>query len=148
MNVIIVRDVCNQNNGNNEWGTPQELFDELNEEFHFTLDACASKSNAKCEKYYTKEQNSLIQDWSNEVVFMNPPYTTKNQNAFVKKAYDESLKGATVVCLLPARTSTLRFHNYCLKGEIRFIKGRITFEGAKSPAPFPSMIVIFPTKNR
>lgn len=134
--------VCHST-GKNNWGTPQDTFDELNEEFHFTLDACASAENAKCENYFTKEQNALIQDWSKYRVFMNPPYSTKLQNQFVQKAYEESLKGALVVCLLPARTSTIRFHNYCLKGEIRFIFGRLQFEGAADPAPFPSMIVIF-----
>ena len=129
--------------GKNDWGTPQDLFDKLNAEFKFTLDACASAENTKCAKFYSEEQNALIQDWSKDIVFMNPPYSTKLQNLFVQKAYEESLKGAIVVCLLPARTSTKRFHDFCLKGEIRFISGRIQFEGAPDPAPFPSMIVVF-----
>jgi len=135
-------EICTSS-GNDEWETPQEFFDKLNHEFHFTLDACATKYNAKCKKYYTKEDNALIQDWSNEIVYMNPPYSTKQQNAFVKKAYEESQKGAIVVCLLPARTSTKRFHEYCLKGEIRLLKGRLKFVGAEASAPFPSMVVIF-----
>ncbi|WP_371801791.1 DNA N-6-adenine-methyltransferase [Candidatus Lokiarchaeum ossiferum] len=134
--------VCHST-GKNDWGTPQDLYDKLNAEFNFTLDACASAENTKCEKFYSKEQNALIQDWSKDIVFMNPPYSTKLQNNFVEKAYEESLKGATVVCLLPSRTSTIRFHKYCMKGEIRFLEGRLQFEGAPDPAPFPSMIVIF-----
>ncbi|MEM0688369.1 DNA N-6-adenine-methyltransferase [Staphylococcus haemolyticus] len=57
----------------NEWTTPQYLFDELNEEFNFTLDPCATDENAKCSKYFTIEDDGLSKDWSNDVVFMNPP---------------------------------------------------------------------------
>jgi site-specific DNA-methyltransferase (adenine-specific) len=74
---------------------------------------------------------------------MNPPYG-REITQWVKKAWEESQKGATVVCLLPARTDTRWFHSYVLgKAEIRFIKGRLKFEGAKNSAPFPSMIVIY-----
>ena len=58
----------------NEWETPQELFDELNKEFHFTLDPASTHDNAKCEKHYTQVENGLAQDWSGETVFCNPPY--------------------------------------------------------------------------
>ena len=125
------------------WATPQDFFDELNEEFQFTLDPCANECNAKCEKYFTKEENGLIQSWAGETVFMNPPYGRAIKD-WVKKAYDESKQGATVVCLLPARTDTRWFHDYIYeKAEIRFIKGRLKFGGAKNSAPFPSMVVIF-----
>ena len=125
------------------WATPQDFFDELDEEFQFTLDPCASPDNAKCEKYFTKEENGLIQSWAGETVFMNPPYGRAIKD-WVKKAYDESKQGATVVCLLPARTDTRWFHDYIYeKAEIRFIKGRLKFGGAKNSAPFPSMVVIF-----
>lgn len=63
----------------NEWATPQALFDELNKEFKFTLDPCATKENAKCDKYYTVEEDGLIQDWSKDIVFMNPPYRKTNR---------------------------------------------------------------------
>ena len=145
--------------GQDLWETPQKFFDELNEEFHFTLDACATPENAKCEKYFTEEDNALVQDWSGNVVFCNPPYSRKGgQDLFVKKAFEESQKpNTTVVMLLPARTDTESFHRYIWggtqKNEIRFIKGRLNFElngkpllaknGKPSPAPFPSMIVIF-----
>jgi len=152
-------------NNSDEWGTPQDLFDKLNEEFHFTLDVCASKQSAKCKKYFTKEDNALIQDWSNDICFMNSPYS-RIQDKFVKKAKEESDKGSTVVCLLPARTDTKRFFNYIWdenlhkpreRVEIRFVKGRLKFEsfgnktGCKyfnNAAPFPSMIVIFYPKKR
>ena len=130
----------------NQWSTPNELFNTLNKEFQFTLDPCATKENAKCKKYYTKKENGLIQDWSNEIVFMNPPYGREIKH-WIQKAYEESLKGAIVVCLVPARTDTIYWHNYCLKGKVRFIKGRLKFGNSKNSAPFPSAIVVFTQKN-
>ena len=130
----------------NHWSTPNELFNTLNKEFQFTLDPCATKENAKCKKYYTKKENGLIQDWSNEIVFMNPPYGREIKH-WIQKAYEESLKGAIVVCLVPARTDTIYWHNYCLKGKVRFIKGRLKFGNSKNSAPFPSAIVVFTQKN-
>lgn len=125
-----------------EWSTPQWLFDELNAEFHFTLDACATEENHKCDKYYTKKQDGLKQNWGG-VVFCNPPYSKIGK--WVEKAYYEGCKDNTVVVLLiPSRTDTKYFHNYILhRSEIRFIKGRITFGESVNHAPFPSMIVIF-----
>ena len=130
----------------NHWSTPNELFNTLNKEFEFTLDPCATKENAKCKKYYTKKENGLIQDWSNEIVFMNPPYGREIKH-WIQKAYEESLKGAIVVCLVPARTDTIYWHNYCLKGKVRFIKGRLKLGNSKNSAPFPSAIVVFTQKN-
>ena len=132
------------------WETPEDLFMKLDNEFHFTLDPCCIKSNAKCKKYFTPETDGLKQDWSKDTVFMNPPYN-KFISVWVKKAYEESLKGATVVCLLPAnRSDTNWWWSYCMKGEIRYIKGRLKFKGIGSDgnqvsntATFPSVIVIF-----
>ena len=129
------------------WYTPHDLFNRLNREFHFTLDPCAYFNTAKCFHYYDPEQNGLVQDWSNERVFCNPPYG-REIYTWVQKCYEESLKGALVVMLIPARVDTLYFHNFCLKAkEIRFIKGRLKFGGSNNPAPFPSMIVIFDNTN-
>ena len=130
-----------------DWETPQDFFDELNKEFHFTLDPCATKTTAKCEKYFTKEDNGLRQDWGGYTVFCNPPYGTETKH-WVKKCSDESKKSnITVVMLMPARTDTIYFHNYIYnKAEIRFIKGRLKFRGKQKgsgSAPFPSMVVIF-----
>ena len=123
-----------------EWETPQDLFDELNREFNFTLDPCATKENAKCEKFYTKEDDGLSKDWSDEVVFMNPPYG-KKIGAWIEYAHKS--KGL-VVGLLPARTDTRWFHNFIYeKHKIRFIKGRLRFSNSSNSAPFPSMIVVF-----
>lgn len=126
-----------------EWGTPQELFNRLNEEFNFTLDICASEENAKCPKYYTKEEDALKQEWGG-VIWMNPPYGRRIGN-WVKKAKETARQGkATVVCLLPARTDTAWWHDYVMKAnEIRLIRGRLKFGDGKGSAPFPSAIVVF-----
>lgn len=128
-----------------EWGTPQGLFDELNEEFNFTLDVCATKKNAKCELYFKIDKlgGGLFESWNKCVCWMNPPYGREIVK-WVKKAYEESLKEVAVVCLLPSRTDTRWWHDYVMKAkEIRFIKGRLKFGGAKNSAPFPSCVVIF-----
>lgn len=124
-----------------EWATPQWLFDELNNEFGFTLDVCALPDNAKCEKYYTPDVDGIKQSWENNTCWMNPPYG-REISKWVQKAYKES-RQSTVVCLLPARTDTRWWHDYCMKGEIRFLRGRLKFGQAKNSAPFPSAIVIF-----
>ena len=126
------------------WATPNDFFDKLNDEFRFTLDPCSTHENAKCYKHFTEEENGLLQDWGNEVVFCNPPYGRQIKD-WVKKSYEESQKGnTTVVMLIPARTDTIYFHEYIYhKAEIRFIKGRLKFGNAKNSAPFPSMVVIF-----
>ena len=127
-----------------EWATPQALFDELNAEFDFTLDPCCTEENAKCAKFYTKETNGLSKDWDGERVFVNPPYG-REMPKWVKKSAEA--RGGLVVMLIPARTDTKYFHDYIYnKAEIRFVRGRIKFEGAQvgsGAAPFPSMIVIF-----
>jgi len=125
-----------------EWETPQGFFDQLNEEFGFTLDPCCTHENAKCEEHFTKEENGLEQDWGNGIVFCNPPYGRKIIH-WMRKAWESSLNGATVVCLVPARTDTQWFHEYAIKGEIRLVKGRVKFGGHSNSATFPSMIVIF-----
>ena len=128
---------------NDEWGTPQHVFDALNEEFHFNLDPCASDINYKCDHYITIEQDGLKFDWGGYRVFCNPPYSKVSQ--WVEKAYNESRKPETlVVMLIPARTDTRWFHEWIYgKAEIRFVKGRLKFGGSKNSAPFPSMVVIF-----
>ena len=129
----------------NEWTTPIDFYNQLNKEFNFTLDPCCTKDNAKCKNFYTQNDDGLSKDWSNEIVFMNPPYGREIKH-WIKKAYDESLKGALVVCLIPARTDTSYWHDYCMKGTIRFIRGRLKFSN-KNSAPFPSAVVIFNNKK-
>lgn len=139
-----------------DWETLQDFFNKLNKQYHFTLDPCSSDTNAKCPKHYTIQDNGLEQDWGGETVFCNPPYSRKGQqDLWVKKCYEESLKpNTTVVALFPARTDTKRFHQYILnKAEIIWIKGRLVFEingepildknGRPQCAPFPSMVCIW-----
>ena len=126
------------------WETPKDLFDKLNEEFHFALDVCATPENAKCEEFYTKEQDGLKQPWKG-TVWCNPPYG-RQIGEWVRRAFLASVSGSTVVMLLPARTDTKWFHDYIYKRnnvEIRFIRGRLKFGGNKNSAPFPSMVVVF-----
>lgn len=121
------------------WSTPQEFFDELNEEFHFDIDACASSENAKCKRFYTQFDDGLSQEWQG-TVWCNPPYG-RTIGEWVKKAHDSK---ATVVMLLPARTDTRWFHEYIYgQAEVRFVKGRLKVGGSTNSAPFPSMIVVF-----
>ena len=127
-----------------DYGTPQELFDELNKKYHFTIDVASNDKNYKCERHYTIKEDGLKQDWSNEVVWCNPPYG-KEIGKWIEKAYKEI--NAKSVFLVPARTDTRWFHNYIYKKgnvQIEFLKGRLKFEGgAKQSAPFPSMLVFF-----
>lgn len=131
-----------------QWATPQDFFDRLNDEFHFTLDPCADESNHKCERYFTEDDDGLMQRWGGQTVFCNPPYGRAVKD-WVKKCSDESKQlNTTVVLLIPARTDTSYFHDYIYQKpnvEIRFIRGRLKFGNSKNSAPFPSMVVIFKT---
>ena len=137
-----------------DWATPQQTFDWLNREYGpFDIDVCASAKNAKCENYFGLDNGTdgLRDPWRPYAdlatmdpvrCFMNPPYG-RTIGAWVRKAYEESQRGCLVVCLLPARTDTKWFHDYCTKGKIEFLRGRLKFGGAKNSAPFPSMVVVF-----
>ena len=134
---------------NMSWCTPKEFYDRLDEEFHFTLDPCATHKSAKCPKYFTKEDDGLSRSWEGESVFCNPPYGREIWR-WVKKAYEESRKPNTlVVLLIPARTDTAYFHEYIFNkaSDIRFLRGRLKFtdeEGkASNSAPFPSCVVVY-----
>lgn len=132
-----------------DWCTPQNIFDQLDSEFHFVLDAAATDKSAKCKRYYTPQEDALSRSWDvNRAVFCNPPYG-RGLKEWVKKAYSEAvLSGQTIVMLLPARTDTSFFHNYIYgKAEIRFIRGRLKFtdeDGREADSsPFPSMVVVY-----
>lgn len=127
-----------------EWETPQAFYDQLNREFGFTLDPCATKENAKCPKYYTKEQDGLRQNWFNETIFMNPPYGREISKWLAHACQTVNVGSQPIVCLLPCRTDTKWWHEWVMQAsEIRFIKGRLKFGEAKNSAPFPSCVVIF-----
>ena len=126
-----------------EWPTPRWLFDALHAEFGFTLDPCATPENAKCPVYFTKLEDGLRQEWGKHRVFMNPPYG-RVIGDWVGKAHRTSREDGLVVCLLPARTDTRWWHDHVMQAaEIRLLRGRLTFEGGRHPAPFPSAIVVF-----
>jgi len=116
-----------------EWETPQALFDELATIFRFTLDACATATNTKCERYFSLEEDALSRSWGTEVVWMNPPYG-RQVGAFVKKAFEAAMEGATV---------TAWWHEYVKQAVVIPLRGRLQFKGAPHKAPFPSAIVIF-----
>lgn len=133
-----------------EWATPQALFDALNREFRFTLDACATAENTKCEHYFTREQDGLARDWGEyeATVWCNPPYGREIEE-WILKAWEASQKGAVVVMLIPARTDTDYWHRYVMSAdEIRFIRGRVRFGNAENSAPFPSALVVFRDRGR
>ena len=140
----------------NYWETPQALFDQLDAEFGFTLDAAASDTNHKCARFFTAQQNGLHQDWGGQCVFVNPPYGNVETGEWTRKCWLEAQKpNTTVVLLIPARTDRRSFHQYIYDAStyqarpgvsIRFLPGRLKFELDGAPvgtAPFPSMVVVF-----
>ena len=128
-----------------EWETPREFFAALDAEFHFDLDACATKQNRKCERFFSKEDDALTQPWAGRV-WCNPPYG-RDIGKWVRKAAAEIRGSADViVMLIHARTDTRWFHEYLYRKpnvELRFVRGRLKFGGSKNSAPFPSMIAVF-----
>ena len=132
----------------NEWITPKDFFNELDKEFNFTLDPCSTDENHKCEKYFTIKDNGLDQDWSKDVVFMNPPYGGHTAD-WMRKAWLESKKGSVVVCLIVSVTDRSYWHDYIFPyaAQIRFIRGRLKFGDSKTTAPFASAVIIFDEVN-
>ena len=147
----------------NNWQTPDWLFQKLNEEFVFELDAAASNENAKCLRFYTQEIDALKQEWGKDAntIYVNPPYG-RLVGIFCKKAREQTLKypNLTVVMLIAARPDTRWWHENCAPGEVRFLKGRLKFinpslpsfktdgDFKMSPAPFPSAIIVLGQKAR
>jgi phage N-6-adenine-methyltransferase len=134
-----------QSSDSDDWWTPQWVFDMLDQEFGFEIDVCASAENAKCERFFSREDNALDQEWAG-VCWMNPPYGRSGDQGiyqWMQKARQSAQAGATVVCFVPARTDTLWWWDHALEGEIRFIKGRLKFSNAANSAPFPQAAVIF-----
>lgn len=150
-----------------QWATPLDFFKKVDAVFRFETDVCADAKNAKCEKFFDAEANGLKQIWTG-VCWMNPPYGSPESicgpnckkkscqsrgyhNAvykpgiedWVKKDYESSLAGATVVCLVPARTCSAWWQDYIVKGEIMLIRGRLKFGNSENSAPFPSALVVF-----
>lgn len=135
-----------------DWSTPRALFDTLNEEFNFTLDAAASPDNYLVSNYITEEVDSLNEDWEQwgggGAVWLNPPYGRAIPK-WIEKAYLESKKGICVVCLVFCRSDTRWWHQWAMRSaEIRLIPGRISFGGSKAGAPAPSCLLIFDEERK
>jgi len=139
---------------NDTWRTPKPLFDRLHREFEFELDAAALKHTALLDSYYGPDHLDVgrtdalaLQDWEGQSIFVNPPYGRKVGD-WVKKGWEESLKGKTVVMLVMACTDTIWWHNWAWQADqIRLMKGRVPFrreDGSKaSSAPKGSAILVF-----
>lgn len=134
------------------WETPQKLFNQLDEIFHFELDAAANKENTKCPRFITHEQNSLIQPWAKmaNVIYLNPPYTG-TMRTWMMKVVKEAEQGATIVCLIAARLESKWFKLAWDYGRyIIFPYGRLDFELNGIPVKrttFASAIVVFSNKE-
>lgn len=137
---------------NNRWETRPETFAAYDAEFHFTLDVCAEPHNAKCPRFFSPEDNGLLQDWGHEICWMNPPYD--EAYAWMQKAYRSSLQGALVLAYVAARTDTDWFHDWVVgKADVRYRKRRDRFLAppdehgvkrlARHSAGFPSIAVIY-----
>ena len=146
-----------------EWATPQAFYDALNQEFGFGIDAASTVANAKVDVCFAIDhpnplcRDALTPDWDEvarcngvpPVVWLNPPYSRCRE--FIEKARKESLKGCTVVCLVPSRTDTKWWHEWVYYGdgmywpgvEVRFVKGRLKFGNSTNSAPFPSVVIVF-----
>lgn len=129
-----------------DWATPQGFFDLVDSEFGFELDAAASECNAKTDRYYTVSDDGLKKPWPG-IVWCNPPYG-RGIGAWVRKGFEESERGSTVVMLIPARTDTAYWHDYVMRAaEVRLIRGRLQFGESGDNAPFPSALVVFRPKG-
>jgi phage N-6-adenine-methyltransferase len=151
-----------------EWSTPQDTYDRLDDEFGFAVDMAASAENTKCAGYFGPDGRGLCDDGlaadfrralramedgtGRSAFWCNPPYSRGLQGKFIAKAAEERRKGFLTVMLLPARTDTKAFHAHVYDAatwsarpgvEIRLLPGRLKFGGCKDAAPFPSMVIIF-----
>ena len=135
-------------NHSDNWGTPKDFYDKLNNEFHFDFDPCPLNNGE-----ITEDKNGLLIEWGG-VNFVNPPYSRRLKEQFVEKAILESKKGKVCVLLIPVSTSTKLFHEKIQPNakEIRFIKGRLKFSTfdengniytPKQSGMHDSMVVIF-----
>lgn len=132
--------------GTDDWSTPQDFYDLLNEEFSFELDPCATADNAKCALFIPPEVNGLAVGWGGKRVFCNPPYG--DVKAWAEKCVSEAQAGSLVVLLVPARTDTAWFQAAAQQAsQIRFVKGRLKFGDGANSAPFPSAVLVLPPER-
>jgi site-specific DNA-methyltransferase (adenine-specific) len=126
-----------------DWPTARGSFAWLDDEFQFTLDACASPENAKVDRYYTERDEGLMRSWQGERVFVNPPYG-KQLPKWIAKCWNEAGHAEVIVALIPARVDTAAWHDYIFgHAEIRFLRGRMRFEGSGNDCPFPVAVVVW-----
>jgi phage N-6-adenine-methyltransferase len=123
-----------------EYRTPQAVFDHYDRIFHFDVDVAATRKNAKCERFFTKADDGLKQEWKG-AIWLNPPFSSIQK--WMRKAYESAKLGAVIVALIPARTDTQWFRDYVSHAEIELLEGRIKFGGGASTAPFPSMVAVW-----
>ena len=138
------------------WTTPRDYYDRINIEFNFTLDAAAlADSTLVPDNWYGPDhpdqsrRDAFTRDWAKDspgAIWLNPPYG-RVIKSWVCKANAVANGGGTVVCLVPARTDTSWWHDYCIHHEVRFIRGRLKFGGQKNSAPFPSALVIMKART-
>jgi site-specific DNA-methyltransferase (adenine-specific) len=127
-----------------DWGTPAPLWDALHDEFCFTVDAAASPENALLPTYWTAEQSALLQDWQGHMVYINPPFSHGALAAFARKAWEETRQlNTTAVMLCPVKSDQRWWGQWAIRSQIRFLRGRVTFEGAKSAFPVPCALLVF-----
>lgn len=133
-----------------EWATPGWLFRELNDEFGFTVDVAATPQNTQCKRFFAREQNGLIQPWRGERVWCNPPYDVAALTAFTSKAFAETQAApdTLAVLLVPCKTDQKWFHSVAIRCEVRFIRGRVVFGGAKNSAPMPVCVLVVSQHHR
>lgn len=129
-----------------DYETPLDVFDYLNNIYNFECDLFASDKNALCDNYFTEDNSAFDNVWY-KTNFANPPYKTKLQDEAFKLAYLNSIhRDNTTVMLVPARTDTIRFHKWVFPHknvDIIFLEGRLKFGDSEQGAPFPSCIIIF-----
>lgn len=127
-----------------DWATPQAFFDRLDAEFGFDLDVCATDRTAKCQHYYTPEDDGLAMPWAPLRCYCNPPYGREIAR-WIERCSDEARRGALVVALIPARTDTRYWHDVIMQtaSEVRLVKGRLRFDDGSNPAPFPSAVIVW-----
>jgi site-specific DNA-methyltransferase (adenine-specific) len=126
-----------------DWPTPRDYFGKLHAEFDFTVDACASHDNACLPRYWTERDEGLMQSWAGERVYMNPPYG-RQLPRWIEKAWNEAGVADIIVALIPARVDTDYWHRFIFgHAEIRFLRGRLRFKGARNVCPFPVAVVVW-----
>jgi site-specific DNA-methyltransferase (adenine-specific) len=136
--------------GDCSWRTPEFIFNYYNEIYQFQLDAAADDENALCVRYYTEEQNALIQEWSNSN-FLNPPFSPNSlQKQFIHKAVTEACKDRTTVCLIPSRTETKIWQDFVFPyaSVIDFLDERLHYSYCENPSGYPSAIVVFDSSSK